>query len=108
MPINFKPIFTITSHIAHYLMRIEAAKEKVRMLPINPIVLASLRETAKLYTTYYSTMIEGNKLTADQIEEIVTLKGHFPGRERDEKEVKGYYAALVQLEQYAAQQRPIT
>jgi hypothetical protein len=32
-------------------MRIEAAKEKVLHLPLTPMVLSSLRETARLYTT---------------------------------------------------------
>jgi Fic family protein len=108
MPTNFKPIYSITPSIARNLMRIEAAKEKVALLPVNPTVLASLRETAKLYTTHYSTMIEGNQLKPDEIKEVILLKGHFPGRERDEHEVKGYYAALAQLEQYAAQNYSVT
>ena len=108
MPITFNPIYRINPGIAKHLMRIEAAKQKVCLLPVNPGVLASLRETAKLYTTHYSTMIEGNRLDPDQVKEVLTLKGHFPGRERDEYEVKGYYAALAQLEQYAAQNHPIT
>lgn len=108
MPINFKPVYNITPSIVKHLMRIEAAKEKVFLLPVNPTVLASLRETAKLYTTHYSTMIEGNQLKPNEIKEVIQLEGHFPGRERDEYEVKGHYAALAQLEQYAAQNHPIT
>lgn len=108
MPTNFKPIYTISPAIAKYLMRIEAAKEKVAMLPVNPTVLASLRETAKLYTTHYSTVIEGNQLNPKEIQEVIQFAGHFPGKERDEHEVKGYYAALAQLEHYAAQGVVIT
>ncbi len=108
MSTKFKPVYEINSNIAKSLMRIEAAKQKVFFLPVNPTVLASLRETAKLYTTHYSTMIEGNRLSAEQIKEVITLNGHFPGRERDEREVRGYYASLAQLEQYAAQHHPIT
>lgn len=108
MPTNFKPVYTINAAIARHLMRIEAAKEKVAMLPVNPTVLASLRETAKLYTTHYSTMIEGNQLKPEEIQKVIQLEGHFPGRERDEHEVKGYYAALAQLEQYAAQGVSVT
>lgn len=108
MPINFNPVYIISPRIAKDLMRIEAAKEKVSLLPVNPSIIASLRETAKLYTTHYSTMIEGNRLDPEQVKEVLTLKRHFPGRERDEHEVKGYYAALAQAEQYAAQHRPIT
>jgi Fic family protein len=108
MPKNFNPVYVISPNIANNLMRIEAAKQKVSLLPINPRVIASLRETAKLYTTHYSTMIEGNRLDPEQIKEVLTLEGHFPGQERDEYEIKGYYAALTQLEQYAAQKHPIT
>jgi len=61
-------------------MKIEAAKEKVSLLPVNPTVLASLRETAKLYTTHYSTMIEGNQLKPEEIKAVIRLQGHFPGR----------------------------
>ncbi len=108
MPINFNPVYTISPSIAKDLMRIEAAKQQVALLPVNPRVMASLRETAKLYTTHYSTMIEGNRLDPKQVKAVLTLKGHFPGRERDEHEVKGYYAALQQTEQYATQGHPIT
>jgi hypothetical protein len=74
MPTNFKPIYTITPGVAKNLMRIEAAKEKVALLPVNPTVLASLRETAKLYTTHYSTMIEGNQLKPEEIKEVIQLR----------------------------------
>ena len=83
-------------------MRIEAVKTKITLFPLTPTVLASLRETAKLYTTHYSTMIEGNRLTPDQIDAVLKAE-HFPGKERDEEEVKGYYAALSRIEAWAAQ-----
>jgi len=57
MPISFSPNYTITPQIAKSLMRIEAVKERVLHLPVTPTVLASLRESARLYTTHYSTMI---------------------------------------------------
>jgi Fic family protein len=108
MPIKFEPKYDITPKIAGYLMRIEVAKQKVLHLPINPMVLASLRETARLYTTHYSTMIEGNSLSPKQVTEVIKHDGHFPGRERDEVEVKGYYAALAHVEQFAAAGHTIT
>jgi Fic family protein len=52
-------------------------------------------------------MIEGNRLELNQIKDILEYEGHFPGRERDEKEVKGYYAALNQVEQWAANYQPV-
>ncbi len=108
MPIKFEPKYTITSKIANNLMRIEGTKVKVLDLPLTPTVLSSLRETARLYTTHYSTMIEGNGLSPEQIEKVLKHKGHFPGKERDEHEVKGYYAALNQVEQWVAKSSPVT
>lgn len=108
MPINFDPHYTITPKIVHCLLRIGAVKEKVQHLPLTPTVLNSLRETARLYTTHYSTMIEGNRLSAHQVDQILKYEGHFPGRERDEHEVKGYYSALTQVEQWAAAGTKIT
>jgi Fic family protein len=104
----FAPTYTITPRIAQALMRIEGAKESVRHLPITPSVLATLRETARLYSTHYSTMIEGNRLTQEQVVQVVELNEHFPGRERDEQEVLGYYAALEQVEKLAASRGIIT
>lgn len=100
--------YTISPKIASCLIRIEAAKEKILHLPLTPTVLASLRETARLFTTHYSTMIEGNALLPSQVEEVLKHEGHFPGRERDEREVKGYYAALSQVEQWAKAKLSVT
>lgn len=108
MPIKFKPNYTITAKIMNNLMCIESIKEKVFHLPVTPMVLNSLRETARLYTTHYSTMIEGNQLEPGQIREVIKYKGHFPGRKREEGEVKGYYTALVQVEKWAEKGIKIT
>ena len=108
MQIKFSPRYLITPKIAGSLMRIEASREKVVHLPLTVAVLSSLRETARLHTTHYSTMIEGNRLDSDQTEVVIKHEGHFPGRERDECEVKGYYAALERVEQWAASGRSVT
>jgi Fic family protein len=105
---QFEPRFSITPKLASALMRIEAAKESVWHLPLTASVLASLRETARLYSTHYSTMIEGNRLTQDQIIRVLEKEQHFPGRERDEREVLGYYAALEKLEQLASAKSAVT
>jgi Fic family protein len=108
MPIKFEPNYLISSKAANCLIRIEAAKQKILHLPLTPTVLSALRETARLYTTHYSTMIEGNRLDPEQVEEVLKHEGYFPGRERDEHEVKGYYAALTQVEKWAAQGLNVT
>lgn len=103
----FNPNFQIAPRIATALMRIEAMKQAIRDLPITPSVLASLRETARLYATHYSTMIEGNRLTQEEVTHVIERHEHFPGRERDEKEVLGYYAGLEQVEHFAAAAKPV-
>ncbi|MDB6036699.1 MAG: hypothetical protein JWM99_540 [Verrucomicrobiales bacterium] len=104
----FDPKFSITSKTAHALMRIEGARQAIHYLPITPSVLATLRESARLYSTHYSTMIEGNRLTQEEVSQVIVKQEHFPGRERDEKEVLGYYAALEKVEHLAVTQNPIT
>lgn len=104
----FEPKFTITPKVANSLVRIEAAKHAVQHLPITPSVLASLRETARLFSTHYSTMIEGNRLTQEQVSKVIGREEHFVGRERDEKEVLGYYAALAKVEQMVSDNGKIT
>lgn len=101
-----KPVYTITPAITKALMAIEADRQAVVGLPIDVEMLASLRETARLAATHFSTQIEGNRLTLPQVSEVV--KGSkFPGRERDEKEVRNYYKALEEVEKIATTTHPI-
>jgi len=100
--ISFSPIFTITPAVASSLMRIESVKQAIQTLPITPRVLADLRETSRLFSTHYSTMIEGNRLTQEQVAQVIVENQHFVGRERDQDEVKGYYAAMDEAERIAA------
>jgi hypothetical protein len=105
---RFEPKFSITPKVATSLMRIEAARQSVQDLPITPVVPATLRETARLYSTHYSTMIEGNRLTQEEVSGVIGQQRHLPGREREEREVLGYYAALEKAEQIAASRGPVT
>lgn len=102
----FSPRFTITPSIATALMAIEGDRQAIMELPINVEVLAGLRHTARLAATHYSTQIEGNRLTQAQVAEA--LQGaHFPGRERDEAEVRNYYQALERVESLAPAEGPV-
>ncbi len=93
----FKPTFQMTSAMAAALTSIEADRRAVADLPIDVTVLTSLRATARLLSTHYSTQIEGNRLTEAQVQQTLS-GGRFPGRERDEAEVRNYYAALELVE----------
>ena len=102
----FKPNFTITPQITKALMKIEALKESIKNLPITPGVMKTLRETARLTSTHYSTQIEGNRLSQKEVEQVIKKDGHVTGRQHDEKEIKGYYLALEWLENNV--KKPIT
>lgn len=105
---GFTPRFAITPAVAQWLMQIEAVRHSIDALPITPSVLASLRETARLYSTHYSTAIEGNLLTQAQVVQVVAQGQHFPGREREQAEVLGYYAALDEVEKLASSKSPLS
>ncbi|PCJ54602.1 MAG: cell filamentation protein Fic [Planctomycetota bacterium] len=81
-------------------MQIEAVRQSVMGLPFDVVMLRSLRQTAKLLTTHFSTQIEGNRLSQAQVAEAVA-GARFPGRERDEVEVRNYYQALEEVERLA-------
>lgn len=53
-------------------------------------------------------MIEGNRLTLEQVEEVVKQEREIGGRERDIKEVRGYYAASRKIDAWAAEQAPLS
>ncbi len=94
----FDPVFRITPKVAKALMAIEADRQVVGTLPLTAPMLESLRRTARLLATHYSTQIEGNRLTAAQVQQVVEGEGNFPGRERDEAEVRHYFVALEHTE----------
>ena len=102
----FTPNFHITVTITKALMSVEADRQAILELPIDVEMLGSLRETARLVATHYSTQIEGNRLTQTQVQE--TLAGaRFPGRERDTTEVRNYYRAIEEVERLAQRPAPI-
>lgn len=103
----FEPNFEITPSIATALMAIAADRQAIEQLPIDVAMIASLRETARLRATHYSTLIEGNRLTQAQVHDA--LRGvRLPGRERDENEVRNYYRAIEVVERLAQVSGPVT
>ncbi|MCB0759962.1 MAG: Fic family protein [Flavobacteriales bacterium] len=89
----FNPKFIISPALTLTLLEIEESRTTIANLPITIKVLESLRESARLMSTHYSTQIEGNRLTQEQVN-VVLKGGTFPNRHRDEIEVRDYYLAL--------------
>ncbi|MDC9724082.1 MAG: Fic family protein [Urechidicola sp.] len=106
---NFNPNYILSPSLTKELLEIERHKEAINILPVTATLIASLRETARLISTHYSTQIEGNALTQREVQEIAKgKKGGFPGRERDEREVRNYFRALEYLEQELKMSSKIT
>lgn len=103
----FTPKFGITPTIAKSLMEIEACRQTITALPLTVSMLDSFCRTARLLSTHYSTQIEGNRLTAPQVKEVLESGGRFPGRERDEAEVRHYYEALKFVTEQSKKKGPL-
>lgn len=78
----FDPTYTITPKLATLLMQIAALKEGIDHMPISPTALAYLRATARIKTIHYSMQMSGNRLSLEQIEELISRERMF-NRTRD-------------------------
>jgi len=104
----FKPRFTITPLLVKTLMDLEGIRQTINLLPITLNLLTSLRKSALLESIHYSTMIEGNRLTQEEITQTILENKPLKGHERDQQEVFGYYQALAYVEKLEQQKNPIT
>lgn len=98
--------------MARSLMEVGAAAAVVEHLAIPPAIREELRRRARVRSTHYSTRIEGNRLTLAEAEQVIGGAGgdrvRFHGRERDVTEVRNYWNALLKVEEWAANGRPLT
>jgi len=108
MPKKFRPNFRFTKKISDCLARIEESRGLIENLPITASMLEGLRKTSRLISTHYSTKIEGNRLTMEQVEQVLFEKKTIPNRKRDEAEIRGYYKAFDFMERNSEAGRPIT
>jgi Fic family protein len=93
----FNPNYRISAKTIRKLLQIEELKTAVEKLPITTSLLKSLRETALLNSTHYSTQIEGNLLTLPEVAAVKAGK-RISERERDETEVRNHFAAFDLME----------
>ncbi len=106
----WKPRFTITPLIAQVLIDIESVRVAVAHTRLSLAEEAKLRHQARVRATHYSTWIEGNRLTLAEAKEVIEKpkRRMFHGRERDVREVANYWNALLRVEEWANQKKPLT
>ncbi len=81
---------------------------EVEKTPLPAAVQAELTRKARVRATHFSTRIEGNRLTLEEAEEVIShRRTHFAGRERDVTAVQNYWHALIRTEQWAASGHPV-
>lgn len=96
----FNPKYIITHTVLQNLMQIETIRKAFAETPIPPVLVSSLHQTAKIASVHYSTKIEGNRLTMQQVESTIANKNTIQNRERDAREVRAYYDALDFIEEH--------
>jgi len=107
--VRWQPRYTLTPTIARCLMEIEAARAVVDRVHLPPSVTAELQRRARIRSTHFSTRIEGNRLTLVEAEQVIEgQQAHFHGRERDVREVRNYWNALLRVEEWTARKAPLT
>ena len=105
----WEPVYAIAPKTARRLMEIEKARVEVEHTPLPLTAQAELRRQARVRSTHYSTRIEGNRLTLAEAEKVVRgTRTAFHGRERDVREVRNYWNALIRVEEGAEAKRPVT
>ncbi|MBI3305699.1 Fic family protein [Candidatus Nomurabacteria bacterium] len=93
----FKPNFTITNTTTRYLSEIAVAREIVLRAPLIPKWEIDLRRQSLINSTHASTSIEGNKLSLEEISDLM-IGREITATRRDKQEVINYFEALNYLD----------
>jgi Fic family protein len=90
--------YAFTPEIVHHLQAIERSRTEVSLTVLPPAIVERLRQRARVRSTHFSTRIEGNRLTLQEAEQVLSEGKTFRGRERDTLEVQHYFQAIAEIE----------
>lgn len=93
----FEPEFVYTTTIVNDLLKIERYRTALEYLYLPTRIKQEFIYKAKMKKTHFSTSIEGNLLSYDQVEQVINQKGR-DTKINAEKEVLNYWNALTFLE----------
>lgn len=102
----FTPHFNYTNNLVNDLIWIEKYKTQLEYLYLPTRIHQEMLYKAKMKKTHFSTSIEGNVLSYDQVERVIVKKGK-DSKIDAEKEVVNYWEALSFLEDSKNKNRPI-
>ncbi|HAS92658.1 MAG TPA: hypothetical protein DCS12_10660 [Clostridiales bacterium] len=92
----FKPNFKYTNKIVNNLIKVSVARELIMNSPFIPKWEITLRREAIIKNTHSSTAIEGNKLSLEQVSELLHGREVMASR-KDRQEVLNYLNVLEKL-----------
>jgi Fic family protein len=103
---SFVPRFTYSNSLVRHLGVIEGARAVIEVLPLPPDTTLRLRHDALQRSTRSSTQIEGNPLDEAAVRRAIARSDR-TGSDA-EQEVRNYWRALDQVEEFAEAQTNIT
>ncbi len=103
----YKPRFIFTTAMVEDLLAIERYRSALDFLDLPTRVQQEMVFKAKVKRTHFSTSIEGNVLSYDQVERVITRKSEGT-KINAEREVLNYWDALSKLEEWKAAGREIS
>jgi len=95
---TYEPRFRYTDAMVRDLMSVEGARQLIEVLPLPPDAAFLLRYEAQRRSTRYSTAIEGNALSLEEIREALAHSDRVGSRQQ--QEVRNYWNALEWLERH--------
>ena len=93
----FKPNFRYTDKIVNNLTQIAVAREVILNSPLIPKWEVTLRREAIIRSAHSSTAIEGNRLSLEQVSDLVHGREVMATR-KDKQEVLNYLKALEEID----------
>lgn len=96
----FKPNYQISNRILTGIAAIESARELIENAPLVPYWEKQFREDRVVRTVHYSTALEGNKLTIEDVRKVLRgEEGNVKAYQRDIQEVINYRNVIKYIEQ---------
>ncbi len=92
----FKPRYTLSDGVLNDIAQIERQTVQLRDAFIPSELKAHIQKQCQIALTHYSTQIEGNQLSLEQVSGVVEEKKSY-GLLRDEKEVSNYFKLLQKI-----------
>ena len=102
----FKPQFQLNFRILNILSNIERLYGRLQAQKLIPSLSLRLSQENQILATHYSTSIEGNPLSPQDVTNVV-LGDQIPTT-KSEKEVKNYFEIITLLPDMVREKKPIT